>query len=297
MSPDRLQPDLRSDDLRLEMEVTDAPDLRLLLPNRADNVALVRQALSGVGELLELDEALVNDIKTAVSEACNNVVLHAYDGEEGPLEVYVCPDETRLDIVVSDRGSGIKPRPPEPEAGVQGVGLSLIQALTDRVEFSGAAGEGTEVKMEFHADREVQVASASSDPESDSDAAPPKGETLVSVTAGELAAPVLSRVAGTLAARAGFSVERLSETQLVTDAVAAHSPDAIVGPRVNVAFDVDDGALALAVGPLRDGGGERMVRSSALAGMDPLLERLCDEVEVRRDGHEQLFLRLQHQPD
>ena len=277
--------------------MTELPDLRLLLPNRADNVALVRQALAGVGELLELDDGLVNDIKTAVSEACNNVVLHAYDGEEGPLEVYVCPDDTRLDIVVSDRGSGIKPRPPEPEAGVQGVGLSLIQALTDRVEFSGAGGEGTEVKMEFHADRGLQIEAASSDGGSGDEVAPPRGETLVSVTAGELAAPVLSRVAGTLAARAGFSVERLSETQLVTDAVAAHSAEAIVGPRVNVAFEVDEGALDLVVGPLRNGGGDRLVNSSALAGMEPLLQRLCDRVEVRRNGHEQLLLRLEHERD
>jgi anti-sigma regulatory factor (Ser/Thr protein kinase) len=275
------------------MEVKEGPDLRLVLPNRADNVALVRQALTGLGELLGLDEGLVNDIKTAVSEACNNVVLHAYDGEEGPLEVYVCPDDTRLDIVVADRGTGIKPRPPEPEAGVQGVGLSLIQALTDRVEFSGAAGEGTEVKMQFHADRGFDLRPVSSAQQREEGHRPPDGETLVCVTAGELAGTVLSRVASTLAARAGFSVERLSETQLVTDALAAHSPDAIMGSRMKVGFDVDEGALELAVGPLRDGGGDSLVQSSALAGMEPLLERLCDRVEVRRDGSEELHLRLE----
>ena len=61
--------------------------------------------------------------------------------EEGPLEVYICPEQDELDVVVRDQGLGIQPHRPEPDAGVQGVGLSLIQALTDRVEVRGSAGE------------------------------------------------------------------------------------------------------------------------------------------------------------
>src|SRR5437763_1108707 len=118
------------------------PDLRLLLSNRPQNVALVRQALGGLAGAVGLDEGLLADVKTAVSEACNNVVLHAYPGGEGPLEVYVCPDGTQLEIVVRDVGEGIQPRTPEPDEAMHGVGLSLIQALTERVEFVGGVGVG-----------------------------------------------------------------------------------------------------------------------------------------------------------
>src|SRR5436190_169587 len=131
--------------VELKLKVSEAPDMRVVLPNRAENVAIVRQALTGLADAMRLDDGVLSDIKTAVSEACNNVVLHAYDGREGPLEVYICPAQDELDVVVRDRGLGIQPNPPEPDQGVQGVGLSLIQALTDHVEFRGASEEGTEV--------------------------------------------------------------------------------------------------------------------------------------------------------
>src|SRR4051812_5221873 len=99
-----------------------APEMRLVMPNRPDNVALVRHALGGLAGSLGVDEGLLSDMKTAVSEACNNVVLHAYPDGGGPLEVFVCPDEHEIEVVVSDTGSGIQPRAPEPEAAMQGVG-------------------------------------------------------------------------------------------------------------------------------------------------------------------------------
>ena len=66
------------------------PNVRLSLSNRAENVLLVRQALSGLAEAVGLDPIALNDVSTAVTEACNNVVLHAYGGGEGPLEVELC---------------------------------------------------------------------------------------------------------------------------------------------------------------------------------------------------------------
>ena len=220
--------------VELKLKVTEAPDMRIAMPNRAENVALVRQALTGVADAIALDNGLLSDIKTAVSEACNNVVLHAYDGREGPLEVYVCPDRDELGVVVTDEGLGIQPHPPEPDAGVQGVGLSLIQALTDRVEFRGSAGEGTEVRMSFHA---AGVEASATGRETTTRIEPPNGDMVLSVVAGALAAPVLGRVTAMLAARAGFSVDRLSDAVLVSDALAAHAPAAIVGRHIHVAID------------------------------------------------------------
>ena len=56
------------------------PNVHLRLSNRPENVMLVRQLLAGVGETVDLDASDLYDIKVAVTEACNNVVLHAYAG-------------------------------------------------------------------------------------------------------------------------------------------------------------------------------------------------------------------------
>src|ERR1700716_1262522 len=185
--------------VELKLKVSEAPDVRVVLPNRAENVAIVRQALTGIADAMRLDTGVLSDSKTAVSEACNNVVLHAYDGHEGPLEVYVCPTTDELDVVVRDEGMGIQPNPPEADAGVQGVGLSLIQALTDRVEFRGASDEGTEVRMGFRAAGVVDSAEVR---ESHREVEPPAGDMVLSVAAGALAAPVVGPVAAVLAAAA-----------------------------------------------------------------------------------------------
>ena len=92
--------------VELKLKVTEAPDMRIVMPNRAENVAVVRQALTGIADAMRLDDGLLSDIKTAVSEACNNVVVHAYETEEGPMEVYLCIGETELEVIVTDEGTG-----------------------------------------------------------------------------------------------------------------------------------------------------------------------------------------------
>ena len=71
------------------MDLTDDwPTVRLDLDSRPETLTLVRGALGGVADQLALDPELLDDLKTAVSEACNNVVMHAYDDDTpGPLEV------------------------------------------------------------------------------------------------------------------------------------------------------------------------------------------------------------------
>jgi len=64
---------------------TGSPNIRLSLSNRPENVALVRQMLAGVAEAVGLDGNDLNDISTAATEACNNVVLHAYEGGKDRL--------------------------------------------------------------------------------------------------------------------------------------------------------------------------------------------------------------------
>jgi serine/threonine-protein kinase RsbW len=136
-----------------------APDVRLTMPARPEGVAVVRQALAGMADALDFDATVLADMKMAVSEACTNVVVHAYDDSDGMLEVDMMSDENGLTIRVRDYGAGIHPHPhPSRDVPALGLGLPLIAALSDAFELSGSAGQGTEVRMTFHYARESDPA-------------------------------------------------------------------------------------------------------------------------------------------
>jgi serine/threonine-protein kinase RsbW len=129
------------------------PEVLLVMPARPEGVGVVRQALAGVADALDFDPSVLADMKMAVTEACTNVVVHAYD-EDGMLEVEMLAGEDGLTIVVRDHGSGIQPRPARSGAPALGLGLPLIAALSDSFELRGSAGVGTEVRMTFAYARE-----------------------------------------------------------------------------------------------------------------------------------------------
>jgi serine/threonine-protein kinase RsbW len=128
-----------------------APDVRLTMPARPEGVAVVRQALAGMADALDFDATVLADMKMAVSEACTNVVVHAYDDAEGVLEIDMLADDVGLTIRVRDHGSGIQPHPqPSRDVPALGLGLPLIAALSDAFELHGSSGRGTEVRMTFN---------------------------------------------------------------------------------------------------------------------------------------------------
>jgi serine/threonine-protein kinase RsbW len=136
-----------------------APDVRLTMPARPEGVAVVRQALAGMADALDVDAAILADMKMAVSEACTNVVVHAYEDSDGVLEVEMTADDQGLTIRVRDHGSGIQPQVNRSrEVPALGLGLPLIAALSDSFELHGSAGRGTEVRMTFTYARETDPA-------------------------------------------------------------------------------------------------------------------------------------------
>jgi anti-sigma regulatory factor (Ser/Thr protein kinase) len=123
------------------------PDLVLTLPARAENVAVVRHAFGGLGDVMEVADQTLSDIKLAVTEACTNVVVHAYPGrDDGPLGVRATVDEGSLTVVVSDQGRGIVPRADSPGLGL---GLPLIATLAESLELGTGPDDETEVRMTF----------------------------------------------------------------------------------------------------------------------------------------------------
>jgi serine/threonine-protein kinase RsbW len=125
--------------------------VRLSLPARARNIAVVRRALEAVAEELALPRRLVEDMRLAVTEACANVVRHAYSGEEADdqsaLRVELRPQPRGMLVVVEDRGRGVGP---SPDRDGPGLGLPLIAALTEDLEItSGPGRRGSRVAMSF----------------------------------------------------------------------------------------------------------------------------------------------------
>jgi serine/threonine-protein kinase RsbW len=125
-----------------------SPDVRLTLPARPENVAVIRHVLGAFAEALQLPPEQVEDMRLAVTEACTNVVRHAYhrDSEPGPIDVIIRPDDERLHLIVSDRGEGIGP---SPDAEGPGLGLPLIAALADSLEIQPGPSRGSRLSMSF----------------------------------------------------------------------------------------------------------------------------------------------------
>ena len=125
-------------------------DIRLTLPARAENIALVRHVIVALAESLALPPKTIEDIRLAVTEACTNVVRHAYRDrpDEGPLEIVVEPDNDCLTVVVADRGRGILPNP---SSEGPGLGLPLIAALADALEIEHSPQRGSRLYMQFRA--------------------------------------------------------------------------------------------------------------------------------------------------
>jgi len=126
------------------------PDFELTLPARAENVAVVRHAFGGLGDALDVPDHALADVKLAVTEACTNVVVHAYpDGGDGPMNVRAGLVDGALTVVVSDDGRGILPRPDSPGLGL---GLPLIATLASSLELGTSDDNQTEVRMVFELD-------------------------------------------------------------------------------------------------------------------------------------------------
>jgi serine/threonine-protein kinase RsbW len=271
------------------------PNVRLQLLNTPENVVLVREMLTGVAEALGVGESDLNDIRTAVTEACNNVVLHAYGGEPGPMDVDVQVGSRVLGVLVRDRGVGIGSRPDGDRDGNRdgdgngdlssaGIGLHVIETLAHEVEFEQSAGGGTEVQMLFAVP--VEALEPCTDERALATLAlsqTPATATL-SIAPLLLARTVLPRLVSTLAARAHFSIDRISDAQLLADALAAHAAEALSGDQLSVGLNLGPREIELHIAPLTIGRAQRLLEDSELEGLGRVIEKLTDRRDVATLG-------------
>jgi serine/threonine-protein kinase RsbW len=249
--------------------------LQLKLPARAENVAVVRHALAGLAEQVGMDETGVADLKTVVTEACMNVVVHAYPDGTGPLLVEADPDSEGLTVTVSDRGAGINPQA-DSERNSLKLGLSLIAALSSSFSISGGLDRGTEVMMRVP----LSGGGANGAVADSHEVSLVADATVLTVTRAELLEPVLARLVGALAARRDLSIERVSDAVLVTDAIADAAPGRFADGCVRLGLDESDSGLELRLGPMEAGAADEIRERLEVPGLGGSLEGLVDEIGV-----------------
>jgi serine/threonine-protein kinase RsbW len=253
--------------------------LQMRLPAEAENVAVVRHALAGMAEQMGMDEAGVADLKTVVTEACMNVVVHAYPDGAGPLLVDAEPDSEGLTVIVGDSGGGISPQADSERASLK-LGLSLIAALSSSFSISGGLGRGTEVMMRLP----LRGGGINGTGAVQSKLVPEVAGTEISVGRAELLEPVLARLVGALAARRDFSVDRVSDAVLLTDAISVASPGRFTDGCVRLGLGESDAGLELRLGPMERGAASEIRSELAVPELGGTLEALVDELEVEESG-------------
>ena len=127
----------------------------LEFPSKSSNEAFARSAVACFAAQLDPTMEELGDIRTAVSEAVTNCIVHAYPQQLGTVVVRcrILKDNT-LDIVVKDKGIGIVDieaarRPSYTTGGSErsGMGFTIMESFTTDLEITSAPGKGTTVHM------------------------------------------------------------------------------------------------------------------------------------------------------
>jgi serine/threonine-protein kinase RsbW len=129
----------------------------ITLPAQAEYVDIVRLNLYGIASKMGFSYEDIEDMKVAVSEACNNSVLYAYNQRDGVVEVMFEVNRDVLSITVQDEGESFERIASNRSATlhdkelldveVGGLGFYLMEALMDDVSIENETGRGTRVIM------------------------------------------------------------------------------------------------------------------------------------------------------
>ena len=129
--------------------------IKLEFPSRSSNEGFARAAAAAFAAQLDPNMEELGDIRTAVSEAVTNCIVHAYPQQLGTVVVRcrILKDNT-LDIVVKDKGIGIADieaarRPSYTTGGSErsGMGFTIMESFMTDLEITSAPGKGTTVHM------------------------------------------------------------------------------------------------------------------------------------------------------
>lgn len=122
----------------------------------AENESFARVVIAAFAVQLSPTVSEIADIKTAVSEAVTNAIVHGYEGSSGMVTLRAAIDDrSTLTVEVRDSGRGIADVPKamepffttHPEQERSGMGFAVMQTFMDDVDVESAPGKGTIVRM------------------------------------------------------------------------------------------------------------------------------------------------------
>jgi len=131
----------------------------IILQSRSCNESYARTAVSGFFAQLDPTVEELCDIRTAVSEAVTNAIVHGYKDTVGCIRITarIWPGR-KISVAVRDGGAGIPDIPKameplfttDPDGERSGLGFSVMQSFMDKVKVRSSPGKGTTVTMERH---------------------------------------------------------------------------------------------------------------------------------------------------
>lgn len=129
--------------------------MELKILSKSSNESFARVTVAAFASQLDLNIEDLADIKTAVSEAVTNCIIHAYDTSEGIITIEARLTKNSLEIEVSDRGKGIEnvelAREPlyttKPDLERSGMGFTIMDSFMDELKVESIVGLGTKVSM------------------------------------------------------------------------------------------------------------------------------------------------------
>ena len=265
-----------------------ATELRLAMAAKPENLALVRQALSGLADGVSIPERPLADLKQIATEACMNAVVHAYPGrDDGRIDVSAIASNGEVELRVRDWGVGFRPRPASSDGSLH-LGLPLIASMADSFAIESPSGGGTALLARVKLNEDEADAPPEMPP------APKEAE--LAIDAGVAAKPVIARVLAIAATRAGFSLDRMSDGVLMGDVIAAGSAADFADGRVGIQLEECGPNLCMLVGPFQSGGAQRMVDQMDLPGLGVSITKLADSFEITRDDDGREFIAIEISP-
>ena len=131
-------------------------EARVFFTAVSENESFARLFAAGFFSQLDPTVSEITDIKTAVSEAVTNAIIHGYERREGMVELYCAYQERKVYIEVADQGRGIEDvaqaREPlytsKPELERSGMGFTIMETFMENMRVESVVGAGTRVYME-----------------------------------------------------------------------------------------------------------------------------------------------------
>ncbi len=139
----------------MEASNTQNNEMEIRFDSRSENEGFARVSVASFLTQLNPTVEEVADVKTAVSEAVTNAIIHGYEQRVEKVKIHCSIENQLFTVEISDRGKGIanveKAMEPmfttKPEDDRSGMGFSFMEAFMDTVEVESKGGEGTSVKM------------------------------------------------------------------------------------------------------------------------------------------------------